>query len=261
MLLLVPLHAVIMKAVASLRKMRRASDDTGTEEIPKLRPVLFGNHAGCVLAVRKALVSVGVQIIHVSNDIGNCAKEVGRLRANSAILVAGDVEIQAFLDLIRNARQCLGEHIGLVVYWQNAMSMYEKDIIIAGADLVLSTGLESAAQLGRLAALGRRLMFYVKADKYSDLYLDGRLEKVYYREHELALSERYVMLLRLFVENADQIVSVQKCTSAFREQRDLNLQKTTVVAMVHRLRNELHTIGLGHKLRTIKNMGYVWDSD
>lgn len=259
MCILIPMH-LLLKAAGSLRKDLRVFDDAAVSSAPQMRSVLLVNDAGHLAAMHETLTGLGVDVVHTSATARDCVKGIARIGANT-VTVAGDArKADSLAAIIQDVRHSAGQHIGIIAYMNGQDEFNEGRFICSGADLVLHAGVDLGTQRARLAALGRRLARYMRADTYREFYLDMQSQKAYYYDYALALSGRYFELLKLLVTKADTVVSLEDCVAMFHAQLGIRVQSITVVTMVHRLRSELGTIGLSHKLRTIRHKGYLWDS-
>lgn len=76
----------------------------------------------------------------------------------------------------------------------------------------------------------------------------------------LAIQPNEFRLLRFFVENPDRVLTRQMLIAGLGKQEP-PIDERTVDVWIGRLRRALKAVGAGHKLRTIRSMGYAWDTD
>lgn len=75
----------------------------------------------------------------------------------------------------------------------------------------------------------------------------------------LAIRPNEFRLLRYFVENADRVLSRQDLIAGLGKQEP-EIDERTVDVWVGRLRRALRAVGAGNPLRTVRSIGYVFDS-
>lgn len=75
----------------------------------------------------------------------------------------------------------------------------------------------------------------------------------------VALRPNEFRLLRFFAENADQVLSRAQLIEGLGK-RDPAIDARTVDVWVGRLRRSLKAAGAGNPLRTIRSLGYVFDT-
>lgn len=132
----------------------------------------------------------------------------------------------------------------------------------AGADDYVAAPLDRTKVLDRVLAVhapeGQRRV--TRMIEEGDLRIDLGALQARWKAKPLALQPNEFRLLRFLVENPDRVLS-RGALIAGLGKLDPPIDERTVDVWIGRLRRALKAAGAGHKLRTVRSMGYVWDSD
>ncbi|GMM92470.1 response regulator transcription factor [Qipengyuania sp. MTN3-11] len=132
----------------------------------------------------------------------------------------------------------------------------------AGADDYMLAPLDRTKVLDRVLAVhapaGQRRATQMIEE--GDLRIDLGALQARWAGKPLALQPNEFRLLRFLVENPDRVLSRLALIAGLGKQ-DPPIDERTVDVWIGRLRRALKAVGAGHKLRTVRSMGYVWDSD
>ena len=132
----------------------------------------------------------------------------------------------------------------------------------AGADDYMLGPVDRATLLDRVLALGspegqRRATSWIEDGQ---LRIDLGALQARYAGVPLALQPNEFRLLRFMLENSDRVLSRHALIAGLGKQEPA-IDERTVDVWIGRLRRALNGVEAGHKLRTVRSMGYVWDSD
>ena len=132
----------------------------------------------------------------------------------------------------------------------------------AGADDYMVAPLDRTRVLDRVLAVnapgGQRRATQMIEE--GDLRIDLGALQARWVGKPLSLQPNEFRLLRFLVENPDRVLSRPALIAGLGKQEP-PIDERTVDVWIGRLRRALKSVGAGHKLRTVRSMGYVWDSD
>ena len=98
----------------------------------------------------------------------------------------------------------------------------------------------------------------VASERFTDL-IDAAALQARWAGEPLTLRPNEFRLLRFFAENPDQVLSRQDLIQGIGKQEP-PIDERTVDVWIGRLRRALKSAGAGDPLRTIRSLGYVYDS-
>ena len=131
----------------------------------------------------------------------------------------------------------------------------------AGADDYIVGPVDRAAVLDRVLALetpaAQRAMHCIED---GDLRIDLASLQARVRGEPVPLQPNEFRLLRFFVENPDRVLSREDLIAGLGK-REPPIDARTVDVWVGRLRRAMAKVGAAPRLRTVRSMGYVWDTD
>jgi two-component system phosphate regulon response regulator PhoB len=132
----------------------------------------------------------------------------------------------------------------------------------AGADDYIVGPVDRHAMLDRVFALRspcqqRRV---ARVIELGALTIDLGSLQARWGDERLALRPNEFRLLRFFAENPDRVLSRQDLIAGLGKQEP-PIDERTVDVWVGRLRRALQQAGAGQPLRTVRSMGYVFDSE
>ena len=131
----------------------------------------------------------------------------------------------------------------------------------AGADDYLIGPLDRATILDRILALRQIADERASAQVIAkgELEIDLPALQIRWAGMPLTLPPNEFRLLRYFAENSDRVLSRDDLMAGLGKRED-PIDERTVDVWVGRLRRALRTVGAGDRIRTIRSMGYVYDS-
>lgn len=133
--------------------------------------------------------------------------------------------------------------------------------LAAGADDYVLGPVDRTAVLDRVLALGtgRIPQAGVRSFKLGDLEIDMPALQARWKEKPISLRPNEFRLLRFFAENADRVLSRTELIDGLGKQEP-PIDERTVDVWIGRLRRELRSVGAGDPIRTVRSLGYVYDS-
>lgn len=133
--------------------------------------------------------------------------------------------------------------------------------LAAGADDYMVGPVERTNVLDRVLALGtgRAATVSTKPFRLGDLEIDLPALQARWQDRAIALRPNEFRLLRFFAENADRVLSRTELIDGLGKQ-DPPIDERTVDVWVGRLRRALREVGAGDPIRTVRSLGYVYDS-
>lgn len=133
--------------------------------------------------------------------------------------------------------------------------------LAAGADDYMVGPVERTSVLDRVLALGtgRATSVSTKPFRLGDLEIDLPALQARWQDRAIALRPNEFRLLRFFAENADRVLSRTELIDGLGKQ-DPPIDERTVDVWIGRLRRALREVGAGDPIRTVRSLGYVYDS-
>ncbi|WP_209348348.1 response regulator transcription factor [Pontixanthobacter sp. CEM42] len=130
----------------------------------------------------------------------------------------------------------------------------------AGADDYIVGPLDRTMILDRVLALMSQTKRH-RTSRYDlgDLSIDMAALKATWQDKPIDLRPNEFRLLRFFAENPDQLLSRNDLIAGLGKQEP-PIDERTVDVWIGRLRRALKAAGAGNPLRTVRTMGYVFDS-
>ena len=132
----------------------------------------------------------------------------------------------------------------------------------AGADDYMIGPVDRHAMLDRVFALRspRQQQRVGRVIELGALTIDLRSLQARWGGERLVLRPNEFRLLRFFAENPDRVLSRQDLIAGLGKQEP-PIDERTVDVWVGRLRRALQQAGAGQPLRTVRSLGYVFDSE
>lgn len=133
--------------------------------------------------------------------------------------------------------------------------------LAAGADDYLVGPVDRTIVLDRVMALGtgRASLVSMRPYQIGDLEIDMPALQARWAGKAIALRPNEFRLLRYFAENADRVLTRQDLIDGLGKQEP-PIDERTVDVWVGRLRRALRSVGGGDPIRTVRSLGYVYDS-
>ncbi len=133
--------------------------------------------------------------------------------------------------------------------------------LAVGADDYMSGPVERTIVLDRVLALGtgRAATVSTKPFQLGDLEIDLPALQARWQGKPIALRPNEFRLLRFFAENADRVLSRSELIDGLGKQEP-PIDERTVDVWIGRLRRALRDVGAGEPIRTVRSLGYVYDS-
>ncbi len=156
---------------------------------------------------------------------------------------------------LRAAPATSASHITMVLDSEDAAS--RSRALVAGADDYMLGPLTAESFTKRLRLYTGNRPALNKAA--SGLTLDAEAQQVRWQGRLIPLRPREISLLQLFLDQPDRLLSRSKIIALLGKESDV-LDERTVDVWVGRLRRTLETHGLNGVLRTVRSMGYVFDT-
>lgn len=164
---------------------------------------------------------------------------------------------------LRNDPRMADAHVTMVLDDGDTAALDEdrRRALKSGADDYMLGPMERHAILDRVFALRsptqqRRIARVIELDA---LTIDLGSLQARWMDNRLALRPNEFRLLRFFAENPDRVLSRQELIAGLGKQEP-PIDERTVDVWVGRLRRALQQAGAGQPLRTVRSMGYVFDS-
>ena len=133
--------------------------------------------------------------------------------------------------------------------------------LAAGADDYMVGPVDRTTALDRVLALGSGRMAQAtnRPFKLGDLEIDLPALQARWHGKPIALRPNEFRLLRFFSENADRVLSRGELIGGLGKQEP-PIDERTVDVWIGRLRRALRDVGAGDPIRTVRSLGYVYDS-
>ena len=133
--------------------------------------------------------------------------------------------------------------------------------LAAGADDYMVGPVERTSVLDRVLALGHgpAATLSAKPMRFGDLEIDLAALQARWQDKAIALRPNEFRLLRFLAENADRVLSRTQLIDGLGKQEP-PIDERTVDVWIGRLRRALREAGAGDPIRTVRSLGYVYDS-
>lgn len=167
------------------------------------------------------------------------------------------------LELVRRLRsRAATAHAHITVVLEDDDPENQRRALRAGADDYMQGPLTRtrlldrimAMQIGDLQGMPQRVL------SHGHLSVDLAAQQVRHRGKPIALMPNEFRLLRYLVEHPGRVFARAELIAALGKE-EAPLDERTVDVWVGRLRRALRAAGAGNPLRTVRNMGYVFDSE
>ena len=133
--------------------------------------------------------------------------------------------------------------------------------LAAGADDYMVGPVDRTTALDRVLALGSGRMAEASTAPFAlgdlEIYLSALQAR--WQGKPIQLRPNEFRLLRYFAENADRVLGRTELIDGLGKQ-DPPIDERTVDVWIGRLRRALRDVGAGDPIRTVRSMGYVYDS-
>lgn len=133
--------------------------------------------------------------------------------------------------------------------------------LAAGADDYIVGPVDRTIVLDRVMALGtgRAALVSTRPFQLGDLEIDMPALQARWMGKPISLRPNEFRLLRYFAENADRVLTRQDLIDGLGKQEP-PIDERTVDVWIGRLRRALRGVGAGEPIRTVRSLGYVYDS-
>ncbi|QZD88924.1 response regulator transcription factor [Qipengyuania aurantiaca] len=133
--------------------------------------------------------------------------------------------------------------------------------LAAGADDYMVGPVDRTGILDRVLALGGGRMAQVSNRPFQlgDLEIDMTALQARWQDTPIPLRPNEFRLLRFFAENADRVLGRSELIDGLGKQEP-PIDERTVDVWIGRLRRALRQVGAGDPIRTVRSLGYVYDS-
>lgn len=133
--------------------------------------------------------------------------------------------------------------------------------LAAGADDYLVGPVDRTIMLDRVLALGTGRSAYISSTplRLGDLEIDMTALQARWAGRPIPLRPNEFRLLRYFAENTDRVLARPDLIEGLGKQ-DPPIDERTVDVWIGRLRRALRSAGAGDPIRTVRSLGYVYDS-
>ena len=133
--------------------------------------------------------------------------------------------------------------------------------LAAGADDYIVGPVDRTTVLDRVLALGtgRSGTAALKTFTLGELEIDMDALQARWADKPISLRPNEFRLLRYFAENADRVLSRDDLIEGLGKQEP-PIDERTVDVWIGRLRRALRAAGAGEPIRTVRSLGYVYDS-
>ena len=133
--------------------------------------------------------------------------------------------------------------------------------LAAGADDYVVGPIDRTTALDRVLALGsgRMAQAGTRPFRLGDLEIDLAALQARWQDKPIALRPNEFRLLRFFAENADRVLGRSELIDGLGKQEP-PVDERTVDVWIGRLRRSLRQVGAGDPIRTVRSLGYVYDS-
>ena len=133
--------------------------------------------------------------------------------------------------------------------------------LAAGADDYVVGPVDRTCVLDRVLALGTGRISQATNRPFAigDLAIDLSALQARWQDKPISLRPNEFRLLRFFAENADRVLSRNELIDGLGKQEP-PIDERTVDVWIGRLRRALRQVGAGEPIRTVRSLGYVYDS-
>ena len=133
--------------------------------------------------------------------------------------------------------------------------------LAAGADDYVVGPVDRTGVLDRVLALGTGRIAQATNRPFTlgDLEIDLPALQARWQDKPISLRPNEFRLLRFFAENADRVLSRNELIDGLGKQEP-PIDERTVDVWIGRLRRALRQVGAGDPIRTVRSLGYVYDS-
>ncbi|MBX7459241.1 response regulator transcription factor [Qipengyuania sp. 1NDH17] len=133
--------------------------------------------------------------------------------------------------------------------------------LAAGADDYVVGPVDRTGVLDRVLALGTGRIAQATNRPFTlgDLEIDLPALQARWQDKPIPLRPNEFRLLRFFAENADRVLSRGELIDGLGKQEP-PIDERTVDVWIGRLRRALRQVGAGDPIRTVRSLGYVYDS-
>lgn len=133
--------------------------------------------------------------------------------------------------------------------------------LAAGADDYVVGPIDRTTVLDRVLALGSGRMAQASNRPFQlgDLEIDLPALQARWQAKAIPLRPNEFRLLRFFAENADRVLTRTELIDGLGKQEP-PIDERTVDVWIGRLRRALRLVGAGEPIRTVRSIGYVYDS-
>ena len=133
--------------------------------------------------------------------------------------------------------------------------------LAAGADDYVVGPVDRTAVLDRVLALGTGRVAQAGAQPFvlGELEIDLPALQARWKTKPIPLRPNEFRLLRFFAENADRVLGRTELIDGLGKQEP-PIDERTVDVWIGRLRRALRQVGAGEPIRTVRSLGYVYDS-
>lgn len=224
------------------------------QTLDQFRPILLDFDADLTREGLRHLYALGVEPLHIVNDISQCSVSVRRFSANAVILVPPPGSVDAYHPVLA-VRTLIGPDLGLVVLVRDSDVSQEEDLVAGGADTVLFCG-EGTHERARLAALTRRLRESVIT--LLDVSLDSRARQAFFEGRPLPLTDRLFWVLEFLVKHPARVVTPEDF-AAMLVAKGIHIKAFSIPGLIHRLRRVLEEYGASDRIYAVHGRGYRWE--
>ncbi|EDL48774.1 response regulator transcription factor [Erythrobacter sp. SD-21] len=150
-------------------------------------------------------------------------------------------------------------HITMVL--ESCDAENKRRALAAGADDYVLGPIDRTSVLDRVLALGsgRVAQASTRPFRLGDLEIDMPALQARWKDQPIPLRPNEFRLLRFFAENADRVLGRSELIDGLGKQ-DPPIDERTVDVWIGRLRRALRQVGVGDPIRTVRSLGYVYDS-
>ncbi|WP_325065315.1 response regulator transcription factor [Qipengyuania gaetbuli] len=152
-------------------------------------------------------------------------------------------------------------HAHITMVLESCDAEDKRRALAAGADDYLVGPVDRTTVLDRVLALGTGKTGLIAGRPFmlGELEIDMGALQARWAGKAISLRPNEFRLLRYFAENADRVLSRQDLIDGLGKQEP-PIDERTVDVWIGRLRRALRAVGAGDPIRTVRSMGYVYDS-
>lgn len=166
------------------------------------------------------------------------------------------------LELCRRMRadpRTADAHVTIVL--ENCDADDKRRALAAGADDYVLGPVDRTTVLDRVLALGtgRLAQASNRPIVLGNLEIDMSALQARWEDKPISLRPNEFRLLRFFAENADRVLGRNELIDGLGKQEP-PIDERTVDVWIGRLRRALRDVGAGDPIRTVRSLGYVYDS-